>query len=228
MKQELKQELKQQPVLIWDLATRFFHWALVAALAVSVYTGLDGGLDEMDVHMLSGYTIFGLLIFRIVWGFIGSRYARFQAFLRGPGAVIDHLAGLRARQPTTHAGHNPLGALAILAMLAALVFQAVTGLFANDDIMLEGPLTHLVSYETSRMLTSWHKTNYLVIAGLAGLHLCAVGLYAMLIKEPLIRPMLTGYKWLPDSTEPARHLLPRALVTAALAAALVYSLVTWL
>ena len=229
-------------VRIWDIPTRLFHWSLVILLCVSFYTGLSGGFKEMDYHMLSGYCILSLVVFRVLWGFIGGYYSRFTTFIRGPSSVIQHAAGLfnsgthlnserHLKSATHYAGHNPLGALSIVAILLALTVQATTGLFANDDIMLEGPLSHLVSYKTSRMLTGIHKTNIWVMGFLAGLHILAILFYQFYRKDPIMGAMFTGKKALNESGKPEYSLLRElALGTLALfiSAALVYATITYL
>ncbi len=217
-------------VRIWDIPTRLFHWSLVILLCISFYTGLSGGFKEMDYHMISGYCILSLVLFRILWGFFGGHHSRFTTFIKGPSVIFFYAAGLLKRG-THHAGHNPLGALSIMAILMALIVQASTGLFANDDIMLEGPLSHLVSYKTSRMLTGVHKTNIWVIGSLAGLHVIAILFYQFYKKEPLIGAMFTGKKTLNESEE-KKYCLPKELIVGALtlsiSAASVYAIITYL
>ncbi|MBS03986.1 MAG: cytochrome B [Gammaproteobacteria bacterium] len=215
-----------KPVLIWDIALRVTHWSLVILVSVSIYTGLTGGLTEMDVHMLSGYGILGLVTFRVIWGVVGPRHARFASFLAGPRAMLAHLRSLPKRSPDTSGGHNPLGALSVVALLLALLAQAGTGLFANDDIMLEGPLVHLISYDLSRELTSVHKTVYWILGGLIGLHLAAIAYYTLYKRTRLIRPMLSGYKRGVPAEAAVRHRLLLAMPLAAGVAAGVYWLVT--
>jgi cytochrome b len=178
---------------IWDLPTRLFHWALVVLVVFSVVTAKVGG-NWIDWHMRSGYTILALLLFRILWGFAGARYARFAAFVRGPAAIVEYVRRLRAGRAATHAGHNPLGALSVLAMLAALLVQASTGLFANDAIASEGPLAKFVSGATSDFATRIHKLNQYLIFALIALHLAAVAYYHFAKRENLVLPMLTGDK----------------------------------
>lgn len=210
--------------VVWDLPTRVFHWSLVVLLCISFYTGTVGGFEIMDYHMLSGFAILGLILFRILWGFFGNRNARFLGFVRGPGTIIAYLRGQHDHQ----AGHNPLGALSVLAMLVAVLVQAVTGLFANDDIMLEGPLVHLVSYDMSRQLTGIHEINRWVIVGLAGLHVLAVLFYQFIRKESVILPMITGRKDLADNVPDAHGNWLLAIVAAAISAGLVYYVTNYL
>ena len=189
-----------QAVPAWDLFLRLFHWSLAALMVASVTTGLLGG-NLMKWHMWSGYGILGLLAFRLVWGFLGGPTARFSAFLRGPGAVWVHVQDLLARRPSFHLGHNPLGGWMVLLMLLAVLFQAVTGLFANDDIATEGPLYAYISKELSDRLTGLHKLNVKLLYGLVGLHVAAIAFYFIARGENLVGPMIHGRKTLPPPNE---------------------------
>lgn len=212
---------------VWDLPLRLFHWLLAMLVATAIATATIGG-NALEWHMRAGYGILVLLIFRVLWGIWGGHYARFTSFVRGPGTLLAYLRG----ELTPGAGHNPLGALSVLAMLTVLFAQAVMGLFANDDIFTEGPLYKLVSKETSDWLTGLHKQNLYLIGGLIALHLSAVFYYVVAKRDNLIRPMLTGYKEAPANreTEPptaAVHGSPtRALVLFAVSAGLVWTVVT--
>ena len=189
-------------VRIWDPATRLFHWALVILVAFNIYTGSVGGLWEMDLHMLSGQAILTLVLFRVVWGLIGSRHSRFADFVQGPAAVVGYLRGLRRGQDILVRGHNPLGGWSVVAMLASLLVQATTGLFSNDDIFTEGPLAKTVSKATSDTLTWVHNVNSKVLFVLIGMHLIAVFGYLIVKHDNLIRPMITGRKTLPPEAPP--------------------------
>lgn len=181
-----------------------FHWILVLAVLVSTYTGLTGGFVEMDIHMISGYFILGLMLFRLAWGFLGHHYSRFGEFVKGPSSTWRYVRKLIRSEKTEEPGHNPLGAISIVVMLILFLAQASTGLFANDDIMTEGPLTHLVSYDLSRTLTAYHKLNFWLILGIVCLHLCAVAFYALIRKQSIIKPMITGTKYVAEThTAPA-------------------------
>ena len=149
----------------------------------------------MEYHMLSGYAILVLLIFRLAWGFFGSPTARFSSFVKGPATVLSHLGMLlQKKTETPYLGHNPLGGWSIVAMLLILFIQVVTGLFANDDILTEGPLYVWVSKETSNMLTWVHLINRFVLVALIAIHIFAVFFYFFFKRENLIRPMITGMK----------------------------------
>ena len=183
-------------VKVWDAPVRLFHWLLVLLFAFMFVSGNLKG-DWMEWHMRSGYAILALVLFRILWGFAGSTFARFSSFLAGPSAGIAFAGKLLARTPAPSAGHNPLGGWMVLALLLALLFQVGTGLFANDDILIEGPLAPLVSKALSNQLTSWHYWNTNVLLALVAVHVVAVLYHAVFMKENLIGAMFTGLKRMP-------------------------------
>ena len=183
---------------IWDLPTRIFHWTLLVLVVAAVISAQIGG-NAMVWHGRFGAGILGLLAFRLTWGVIGSTYARFTTFVRGPGAIIAYLKG-----QWQGLGHNPLGALSVLAMLLVLLTQGVTGLFADDDIAFKGPYAILISTDTSVWITSWHKTNVWILGGLIAAHLISIAYYARVKKDPLLKPMVLGYKDVPlEQAKPA-------------------------
>ncbi|MEQ9509039.1 MAG: cytochrome b/b6 domain-containing protein, partial [Alloalcanivorax xenomutans] len=142
-------------IRVWDLPTRLFHWLLVAAIGFLWYSGGEGEA-LMVWHMRAGYLVLGLVIFRIIWGLWGSRHSRFAAFLAGPRRTLDYgKAFARGRAPV-FAGHNPLGGWMVMLMLLSLLVQTATGLFATDDISLEGPLSGQVGGATARAHTDVH------------------------------------------------------------------------
>ena len=215
-------------VKVWDVPVRLFHWLLVLLFAFMLFTGWTKG-DWMEWHMRSGYAILALVFFRILWGFAGSSHARFSSFLAGPSACIAFLRKLLARAPAHSAGHNPLGGWMVVALLLALLFQVGTGLFANDDVLIEGPLFNLVSKSLSDQLTSWHYWNVNLLLALVAAHVIAVLYHAGFMKENLIGAMFTGVKRLP--ADAAGGVVARfasswlALVLLALAALAVYLIV---
>jgi cytochrome b len=188
---------------VWDGPVRLFHWALVVLIAVSFTTAQIGG-NAMQYHEWSGFTILTLVLFRVLWGLAGSTYARFGAFLRGPRATLDYARALLHGRPVFHAGHNPLGGWMIVLLLASLLVQTGTGLFANDDVMLEGPLVRLVSKETSDLLTRIHHINFNVLLALVSVHVGAALYYLRVKRENLILPLVTGVKQVPHD-EPAQN-----------------------
>jgi cytochrome b len=208
-------------VRIWDLPTRLFHWSLALLVVFSVTTAKIGG-NWMDWHLRSGYAVLTLIVFRLLWGFAGSRYALFAGFVRGPRAVLDYLRVSEERRKR-HAGHNPLGAWSVLALLIALLVQASTGLFATDEIATEGPLSKLVSAATAGSMTRIHLVNVKVIYALVALHLTAVGFYYFVRRENLVGPMITGVKrnLAADPAQDDWTVCVRAAILALLAAGLV-------
>ena len=179
-------------VRIWDIPTRLFHWLLAVSVIGLIVTAKVGG-DAMNWHFRLGYVVFALLLFRLVWGFVGGRWSRFASFFPTPARLGRYLRG-RAR-PEDHAGHNPLGAFSVLAMLLVLAAQVGTGLFSDDDIAFAGPLTGLVAGSTVRAASSYHKdVGQLLVIGLVALHLLAIAFYFFAKRKNLVRPMVTGDK----------------------------------
>lgn len=210
--------MKLRTIAVWDGPLRLFHWLLLALVVGSVASAKIGG-SAMVWHGRFGQAILGLIVFRLVWGLIGSRTARFASFVRGPRAIGDYLSG-RWRG----VGHNPLGALSVLAMLAVIGFQAATGLFAYDDVAFRGPLAPAVGSAVVDRLSGWHRLGQWALFTVVALHLAAVLWYVLARRETLLRPMLTGRKAVPEGDEryranegggPLRLLL--ALALAALA-----------
>lgn len=182
-------------IKVWDLPTRLFHWTLVTLMIVQWLTAEQS--STMDWHVWGGYAVLALVLFRLIWGFAGSDTARFSDFVRGPGAVLEYVRALLRGETPHYLGHNPLGAWSIVAMLVLLLIQAGTGLFANDDILIEGPLYAWVSKETSDWLTTIHKLNFNLLLLVIAVHIAAVLFYLLVKRENLIHPMLSGRKRLP-------------------------------
>lgn len=178
-------------IRLWDTPLRLFHWLLVAAVVVAFATGLSGG-NLMVWHGRIGVLIAALLAFRLTWGMVGSTYARFRTFVRGPATIRTYLRGR-----WQGIGHNPLGALSVLGLLAMLSAQLASGLAASDDIAFQGPYNILASKETEQLATLLHKRLIWLLGGLIGLHLAAIVYYTRVRKENLIQPMLTGNKIVP-------------------------------
>lgn len=178
---------------VWDLPTRLFHWALAACTLTALASGHATGDAALRLHFFCGYGVLALVGFRLLWGFAGARYALFARFVRGPRAVLRYAAAL-LRPPAMHAppGHNPLGALSVLALLAACGLQAATGLFATDDVASEGPLAHFAASAQVDRLTGLHDRGEVLVYALLALHLGAIIFYRALRREDLLRPMITG------------------------------------
>lgn len=203
------------PVTVWDLPTRLFHWAIVLLVG---FSWLSVSLDWMEWHLLSGYTVLTLLLFRLLWGLFGSQTARFAQFLAGPRAILRHLAHLPRREPDREIGHNAAGGWMVVLMLVLLSVQAGTGLFSNDDVLTEGPLAEVVGKDTSDWLSHIHRLNFTLIEIAVALHILAVLTYAVVKRHDLVRPMLTGRKRLPAAM-PAPRLRHPLLALALLAVA---------
>jgi len=183
-------------VKIWDLPTRLFHWSLLALVIACWWTsGEDGNIDQ---HMRFGLAALALLLFRLVWGVLGSTTARFASFVASPRAVFGYFAGMRS-EASPHLGHNPAGGWMVLALLAMLLAITLSGMFANDDIMSEGPLAHYVSEGMSDLATEWHEGGFYTLLALVALHVAAIAFYLLVKKDNLVRPMLTGVRLLPQS-----------------------------
>ena len=213
-------------VRIWDLPTRVFHWALAACIVGSIVSVKLGG-NAVAWHFRFGYAILALLIFRVLWGFAGPRCARFASFPPNPAAALRYLRDGTGER----AGHSPLGALSVYALLAALALQAGTGLFANDSIMWDGPLKGLVSNATSDLVTRVHRLNRFVVIGLIVLHVAAIAFYRVARGRRLVGPMVHGD--VPasapghDNAEPSRDdasIRLRALALLAISALSVWGL----
>jgi cytochrome b len=176
-------------IRIWDLPTRVFHWLFAASVIGAVVTVKVGG-SWMDWHMPLGITALMLLAFRLIWGFTGSRYARFANFVRSPKQTLAYLRSAHQNDP---AGHNPLGAWSVLALLLVVGIQAFTGLFTTDDILTQGPLNAFVSGQVANVMSSIHRFNETPLFILVGLHLVAITVYAIRGKR-LVPAMITGDK----------------------------------
>jgi cytochrome b len=175
-------------VRVWDLPTRLFHWAVaVAAVALLVTAKLGGG--AMVWHGRLGYAVGTLLLFRIVWGFVGGHWSRFSAFPPSSKATLAYLRGAGAPLP----GHSPLGALSVYALLAFLLAQVASGLFSDDTVEFSGPLGVRVSNATVKWLTWFHKNvGEPALIALVVLHITAVVYYIWCKRRNLITPMLQG------------------------------------
>jgi len=180
-------------IKVWDLPTRLFHWSLVILFGIS-WASIELVDNAFNIHMYSGYAILVLVLFRLLWGIFGSTTARFASFVRGVRTTIKYAATAMQLKPGNQIGHNPLGGWMILFMLGLLLFQAVTGLFANDDIINEGPLVHWISKDLSDILSGLHEGAFNFLLALIGLHIAAVLFYRFFKRENLITPMITGNK----------------------------------
>ncbi len=212
-------------IRVWDLPTRIFHWSLAVLAVFSFSTGQVGG-EWMPWHLRSGYAILTLLVFRLAWGFVGSETARFGHFVRGVRAASAYARDTLGGRHPVITGHNPLGGWSVLLMLAVLLVQVSTGLFADDEIATQGPLAVKVSNATVSRMSAVHHVNRWLILALVVAHVAAIALYRWKWNVRLAGAMVTG--WMPAPAgvpEPRRRPLALAAVVLALAMAAVYLLV---
>ena len=206
-------------VKVWDLPTRLFHWTLVLLVIAMVWTGWTG---KLDLHMTLGQAVLSLVLFRLVWGFTGNRYARFSEFVAGPMAGLRYLGTLFGRPGPNYVGHNPVGGWAMLAMLGLLALQAGTGLFTSDDIVTDGPLFSKVSGSTAALLGSIHRRAIWVLLAVIAIHLLSSVFYLTIKRENLVTPMITGRKTAPATLEAQGGHPLLALAILAVCAAVVF------
>lgn len=180
--------MRTKRIKLWDLPTRLFHWLLVIGVGAALVTGNIGGA-AIEWHGRIGLSIVGLIVFRVVWGLTGSSHARFASFLPTPASVRDYLRG-----QWQGIGHNPLGALSVIGLLALVALQLCTGLFGNDNIAFHGPLYDLITKDLSDRLTGIHEFTSNALIALIILHLAAIAFYAHVKKDNLVKPMITGWK----------------------------------
>lgn len=174
-----------KPYPVWDLPTRLFHWVLVANFLVS---WLSFELGRMQVHLYSGYALLALVLFRITWGFAGSRHSRFSDFVRRPAAVMRYLRD--GINPTP--GHNPLGGWSVLALLGLLLAQGISGLFNADTEGTRAPYHHLLSEQQANAVGLIHQLVFDALLVLVALHLLAVAFHIRFRNEPLLVAMIRG------------------------------------
>jgi cytochrome b len=214
----MSEHSKLPAVRIWDLPTRVFHWLLAATILGALSTAWIGG-NAMVWHMRCGLTVMALLVFRLVWGLIGGRWSRFASFIYAPGTVLRYLRGDVRPGEHLDAGHNPLGALSVFSMFGFLAVQVATGLVADDEISIQGPLNRFISSEKGRLATSWHhEYGQWIVLALVVLHIAAIVYYVVRKKTNLVRPMVTGDKPIPPAaadTPPSDDtMLTRAMALA--------------
>jgi cytochrome b len=208
---------------VWDLPTRLFHWSLAALVTASWLSGQFGGQPWLEWHFRCGYAILALLLFRLLWGFAGDRYARFASFPPSWRLAREYL-----QAPHRTAGHNPLGALSVYALLAATGVQVVSGLFASDGDFTEGPWARFVPEAGIELAATIHRINRWILLALVVLHLAAIAWHSLARRELLVRGMVSGDREGVE-VEAAADDTPtrlRALLLLALSAALAGYLVT--
>ncbi|WP_059412871.1 cytochrome b/b6 domain-containing protein [Cupriavidus basilensis] len=206
-----------RPVTVWDAPTRLFHWLAVVLVAVAYVTAR---LNWMDWHARAGEMLLALVFFRLLWGCCGSETARFRSFMASPAAAWRHLRHLRhlfRREADLQVGHNPAGGWMVLLLLTLLLGETLSGLYINNDIANEGPLSEWVPAPLANAISALHALLWDALLAAVALHVLAIALYAAAKGQDLLRPMLTGRKLLPARI-PAPRRAPVALALLMLAA----------
>jgi len=194
-------EIRLHEVLVWDAATRLFHW-LTVALVIACY--VSWRMKWMNWHLWAGDALLALVLFRLLWAFFGSETARFSAFLASPRAGALYLAYVLRREPDRQIGHNPVGGWMVLLMLALLLAEALTGLYVANDVADEGPLTEIVPSVIANLITDLHSYFWDALLAATVLHVMAILFYAAVIRHDLVTPMITGRKRLPLDRKPPK------------------------
>lgn len=218
----------EQKVKLWDFPVRLFHWALVAAIVTAWWTNQQ---VMIDIHAIAGYSVLTLVLFRIIWGFVGSSNARFASFLTGPKRVLDYFSKMRGGsvEEITYPGHNPAGGWMVAVMLLLVGIQAVTGLFASEDTFLffDGPLVAHVSSDFAGLMNRIHHINIKLIYVAVGLHVTAVLFYLVVKRENLIGAMVTGMRKVPAGVAAAFARIRFASPVLGIAILIVCALMVW-
>jgi cytochrome b len=184
----------RRSVQVWDVPIRLFHWLVVLLVAGAYATAR---LNWMDWHVRIGETLLALVIFRLLWGCFGSETARFRRFLSSPANAWRHLRHVFHREPDLQVGHNPAGGWMVVVLLALLLGETLSGIYLNNDIANEGPLTEWVPASIANAITALHEILWDALLAAVVLHVLAIGLYAAAKGHNLLTPMLTGRKHLP-------------------------------
>lgn len=181
-------ETGERRVYVWDLPTRLFHWSLLALVIIAWFTGEEEGSAAL-IHRYAGEAIAGLIVFRVIWGFVGGERARFADFAAGPSAIVAHVRDLFSKQPKRHLGHNPLGGVAVFALLVVTTGIVVTGLFSGSEHNV-GPFVGLWGLELSEV----HEALFRALQALVVVHVLGVAVETLRAKDDLVPAMVTGSK----------------------------------
>ena len=213
-----------QQIHVWDLGVRIFHWFLVS-LVVFQWLSSEVLDDWMDWHLLGGYCVLGLIFFRVIWGFFGPTYSRFSNMLYRPSDILSYLRTVTDKNATAFAGHNPLGGLAVVLMLALLLAQSISGLFMTDDIFLEGPYHATESEDLQDLMSYLHNQVFNLILSLIVLHIATVLYYQLYKKQLIVNAMLHGNKFITGYTSISSNYLLRLAVIVFISGLITYLIV---
>lgn len=184
---------REKKYLIWDLPLRIFHWLLVLSIGAAWYTSNQDN-NLIEYHLLVGYFSLGLIVFRILWGFLGTTHAKFINFFPSLNKITSYIRSFNQPEPLHYTGHNPLGSLMVFFMLITLFLQAVSGLFMNDDIYTSGPYYGSINSHVESILVYIHRNGFNVILAAIALHIAAVIFYERVKKQAIISSIITGKK----------------------------------
>ncbi|MEP1448056.1 MAG: cytochrome b/b6 domain-containing protein [Paraglaciecola sp.] len=210
--------------LVWDIPVRLFHWLLVLCLFGQWLTA-EVLEDAMDIHFYIGYFTLGLIIFRLIWGFLGTKYAKFSSFIAGPKTMLAYLKSIASKQHAFSIGHNSVGGLILPAVIILVGLQAISGLFTSDDILYTGPYYDSASDDLQQWMQWLHHNIFDLLLAIIGLHLVAIGWYLFYLKHNLIKPMLDGKKTVSTKDSISHSQLVKAIVIMCLVAVFIYWLV---
>jgi cytochrome b len=218
-------------IQVWDLFIRLFHWQLVLLIPFLWLSAEEGG-DWLIYHQFAAIYLLFLIVLRVLWGFWGSKYARFSDFICSPSALLNYARHLFAKSSSTPdsspaLGHNPMGGLMVVLMLLILLLQIVLGLFSMDDFWFEGPLVQFISSDLSEQLTRYHHLLFNVIVAVVGLHIAAIIAYKWVKKQNLVAAMLHGKKEAVQGTQPALMNVPVFITLVLVSALMVSPLCYW-
>lgn len=210
--------------LVWDLPVRLFHWLLVLSLFGQWLT-VEVLEDAIDIHFYLGYFTLGLIVFRLVWGIVGTKYAKFSNFVAGPKTMLSYINMIRLKQHKPTVGHNPIGGLMLPAVLILVGLQAVSGLFITDDIISSGPYYDSASKSVKGYMQWLHHNIFDILLGFIVIHLVAIASYKFGLKHELIKPMFTGKKRVDIKDSVPSSQILKAIIVVCLVAIFVYWLV---
>ncbi len=221
MDQNINSQIQKHPVKVWDFSIRLFHWSLVILIGFLWWSGTEG--EEMDNHVLAGYSVLALISYRIIWGFLGSHHAKFINFVRSPIKTIKAIPEvISVRSDSHYVGHNPVGGWMVVLLILALMAQGITGLGTTDDIFIDGPLVAYLDDDLISLFSSLHHQIADLLVALVILHLAAVLYHDAIKRERLIKAMVTGIKYSPHQVESSKLPTKRFISTIAL-----LSLIGW-
>lgn len=214
-------------LFVWDLPVRLFHWLLVISLIAAWYTS-DGERGLIEYHLQIGSFILGLIIFRIIWGVVGTKYAKFSQFIPNKKSLIYYLKNVKKEKEYKTVGHNPVGGLMVIFMLTLILSQAISGLFMNDDVFTSGPYYSSASSVVQNIMSVIHHNVFDVILVVSVLHISAALFYLFVKKANLILPMITGYKNDSNNNSKLQAIKSSKLLTAFIVITIVTLFLYWL